>query len=84
VILTTLAKRAGGQLELGLFAGEPWEGRSPRALTRVNMGLIFKALAEESASDFVDPLQLDLFPRRRQRPRFTGGASAPSLLPLPF
>jgi len=74
----------GDQLEMTLFPGEPWEGRSPRGLTRVGLGLIFKALAVESASDYVDPLQLDLFPRRRQRTIYSGSAGAPTLLPLPF
>jgi len=71
------------QLELDLFRGEPWKGLSPRALTRGYLGVIFKARAVESASDFVDPLQLDLFPRRRQRLKYKS-RTAPTLLPLPY
>ncbi len=71
------------QLSLRLFPGEPWEGRSPRGLTRVGLGLILKAQAVKSASDFRDPLQLDLFPRRRQRTSYQS-RTAPLLLPLPW
>jgi len=69
------------QLELALFPGEPWNGKSPRALTRVGLGLIFTARAD-GARVSLDPAQLELFPRRRQR--FNIVRRAPTLLPLPF
>jgi len=75
-------KVVGEQLELELFPGEPWSGRSPRVLTRGHLGFIFTARAE-GARVILDPLQLDLFPRRRQRLKFRA-RSAPTLLPLPF
>ncbi len=34
--------RDSEQLALGLFPGVPWDGRSPRVLTRAHKGLIFK------------------------------------------
>ena len=70
------------QLELDLFPGEPWAGKSPRALTRVGLGLIFKAQAVRARVSF-DERQLDFFPRRRQRLN-QRGRTAPTLLPLPF
>ena len=70
-----------GQLRLALHPGEPWNGRSPRALTRVGLGLIFTALAD-GARVISDPTQLELFPRWRQRLKRKSGA--PTLLPLPF
>ena len=79
--------RVSDQLELDQadpwFQRVPWQGQAPRGLTRVGLGLIFTAGAVESASDFVDPLQLDLFPRRRERISYQS-RTAPSLLPLPF
>ena len=76
----------GDQLQL-VFEGEeivrvPWDGRSPRALTRVGLSLIFKAQAAKSTSDFsIDPDQYDLFgDAKTGPPRYEG---APSLLPLP-
>ena len=70
------------QLELDLFPGEPWQGHSPRALTRGALGLIFKAQAVKSASAVFDVTQLDFFPRRRQRLK-RKSRTAPTLLPLP-
>ena len=32
-----------------------WEGRSPRELTRVRMGLFLSQEAQKSVSEFVDP-----------------------------
>jgi len=58
------------QLELNLFPDEPWGGHSPRGLTRVGLGLIFKARATEARVIFEDPMQMDLFPRRRLRLKF--------------
>ena len=71
------------QLELGLYPGEPWQGRSPRGLTRVHLGVILKPEAEKSVSDLVlDPCQYDLFPAaiKDLPPHIWGGS--PSLLPL--
>ena len=68
------------------FREEPWGGRSPRALTRGHLGLIFKARAVESASAvFVDPRQFDLFDagKRRNLRRRAAAPSAFTLLPLP-
>ena len=45
-------------LDLGRL---PWRGMSPRGLTRVAAGLILKAQAAKSVSEFVDPAQYDLF-----------------------
>jgi len=78
--------RDEAQLELDLFPGEPWNGRSPRVLTRVGLGLIFTARAD-GARVILDPRQLELFPRRRQRKAYRRPApsrTAPSLLPLPI
>jgi len=69
------------QCELDLFPGEPWNGRSPRALTRVGLGLIFTAQAD-GARVILCPLTFDLFPRRRQRLK-QQSRTAPTLLPLP-
>ena len=76
----------GEQLEL--FEGGlvtvvlPWDGRSPRALTRVALSGIFKAQAGKSVSDFVNPDQYDLFVTRQKKApwKYQG---APSLRPLP-
>jgi len=70
------------QLELDLFPGEPWNGRSPRGLTRVGLGLIFTALADGARVTSEDAAQLDLFPRWRERLKFQS-RTAPTLLPLP-
>ncbi len=72
------------QLELELRDGRiriPWNGTSPRALTRVHLGLIFQARAAKSVSDFVNPDQLDLFENSNGEPPHLWGGS-PSLLPL--
>ncbi len=70
-----------GQLRCDLFPQEPWDGRSPRGLTRVGLGVILKPGGVESVSDVLDPLQVLMFPRRRQRRRQS--RTAPLLLPLP-
>ena len=44
------------QLWLPLFLDEPWEGRSPRGLTRGRLGLILTQEGEKSTSAFLDPL----------------------------
>ena len=48
----------GEQLELGLFVHEPWEGRSPRALTRGHLGVILTDEGEKSTSAPLGPEQL--------------------------
>ncbi len=60
----------------------PWEGRSPRALTRVALGLILKTRGEKSVSEVIDPEQYDLFDAERAPPGLWEGA--PTLLPLPW
>ena len=52
--------REGDQFELRLFPGEPWEGRSPRSLTRGWKALFLKPEAP-SHELRTDELQLDLF-----------------------
>ncbi len=76
----------GEQLEL--FEGGPvssripWGGRSPRALTRVALGLILKAQAAKSIGVTADPGQFEIWPERSKGgPLYEG--SAP-LLPLPW
>ena len=70
------------QLELALFTGEPWEGKSPRALTKVALGLIFKPGGAKKRERFAfDDRQIEMFPEAIKEPRQYGGA--PSLLPLP-
>ncbi len=66
--------RNGDQLELRLFPGEPWDGRSPRALTRVGVGFILKPGGGESGDVFVDPEQYDLWP-----PDLRPGKKAPRI-----
>ncbi len=60
----------------------PWEGSSPRALTRVSLSGIFKTRGGKSLSDFVDPAQVDLFEALdwKSGPLYLG---ARPLLPLP-
>ncbi len=75
------------QLELGLFRGEPWEGRSPRGLTRGHLGVILKPEAAKSTSAIRDPLQVNLFERRLAQGKGVEGRRpeapcAPTLLPL--
>ncbi len=73
-----------GQLELDLFPGVPWNGRSPRGLTKVKIGLYLRR--EPGGHEvYLDPAQLDFFRGRskatmNKRPRQTAGASL--LLPL--
>ena len=55
-----------GCLQLDLFEdveNAPWNGRSPRALTRVGLGFILQPRGEKSTSDFVCGDQLSLFTR---------------------
>jgi len=69
------------QLELDLFHGEPWSGKSPRALTRGHLAFIFNARAEEVRTLFCDLQQLELWPAKLKG--LVTAPSAPTLLPLP-
>jgi len=73
--------RDGDQLRLALFTDEPWDGQSPRALTRVGLGFILKAEAAPPRGPFHDPEQLELWPvdkpHRERGPVYDG---APLLL----
>ena len=74
-----------GELELDLFAGEPWRGRSPRGLTRVRISLFLRR-EPPSHEVYLDPAQLDFWRRgskattKKNAPGKQPGA--PSLLPL--
>ena len=53
--------RDGDQFELDLFPGEPWMGRSPRALTDARTALYLRR--EPPGREVgTDPLQLSLWP----------------------
>ncbi len=53
--------RDGDQFRLDLFRGVPWNGRSPRGLTRVGLGLYLRP--EPPVREvFFDPEQLELWP----------------------
>ncbi len=67
-------------LALGVGLGLPWEGRSPRALTRGSKWAIFKQQGVKSMGDFVDPEQYDLWRRIKKAPR--GYRGAPLLVPI--
>jgi len=71
------------QLRLALFMGQPWDGRSPRGLTKVALGLILKPRGVRRESIFADPLQIDMFARKRAPRLRLGAPSASTLLPLP-
>ena len=70
------------QLELELFPGEPWGGRSPRALTSARLRFIFKPEAQEHERFFVDPRQVEIWPAGERLVRRTS-PSASTLIPLP-
>ena len=70
--------------QLYLFEGMvdlPWDGRSPRSLTRSAKALFFKRERQKNERFFVDVNQMDLFSRRQPGLPQYGGA--PSLLPVP-
>ena len=73
------------QLELDLFPGVPWGGRSPRALTSGRLALIFEARAAEERPLFCDRDQLGFWPagQKRQRRPSVVSRGAPTLIPLP-
>ena len=61
--------------------GLPWQGRSPRGLTRGSEVLFLRREPQKDDRFFVDPFQMDLFHAAiTGPPRYEG---APSLLPLP-
>ncbi len=77
--------RDGDQLRLQLFDGEPWNGVSPRVLTRSAKALFLRQKPPRHEV-FFDPEQLELWPVHRaaqieELPRISGGAS---LLLEPF
>jgi len=76
--------REGDQFALDLFPGVPWDGRSPRGLTRARSALSLKR-ERQGHGVHLDPAQLDFFRRqsqatKRKRPPPAEGASL--LLPL--
>ena len=78
------APRDGDQWRLDLFKGEPWDGRSPRGLTRVQISLSLKRELP-GHEVYVDPAQLDFFRRQSEatkRKRLPQAVGASSLLPL--
>ena len=73
------------QLELDLFAGEPWGGHSPRALTKAALAFIFKPQGAKARALFKDPDQLELWAAKKKRgPRRVVSPGAPSLIPFPW
>ena len=70
------------QLELSLSMERlPWEGKSPRSLTRGAIALFLRREPQKDDRFFVDPDQYDLFLAAiTGRPRYGG---APTLVPLP-
>ncbi len=80
-----LVPRDGDQLEM--FSRRemgaqlvPWEGRSPRELTRVRIVLFSSGEAQKSVSDLVSPERPEIGRPTMGPLRYEG---APSLLPLP-
>jgi len=72
------------QYELDLFPGVPWDGRSPRSMTRALTGGLFLRPEPPRHEVYVDAAQLEMWPAKlatpRKRPQQAAGAS--SLLPL--
>ncbi len=80
---TTYTPRDGDQLLLDLFKGVPWDGRSPRGLTRVQIGLFFRPEPQGHEVE-PDPAQLQMWPVAVRPPRVkkrTAERGAPPLLP---
>ncbi len=67
--------------ELRALSRVPWEGRSPRSLTRGAVDFIFKPSGKKSMSDLLSPAQLEFW-RRIEVPRGEL-PGAPLLLGLP-
>jgi len=59
--------------------GLPWQGRSPRGLTRAAKALFLRREPQKDDSFFIDPNQYDLLPEARKRLPSRG---APLLVPL--
>ena len=59
----------GDQLELDLFPGEPWNGHSPRGLTRVALGVIFEPKVPRAMRLAEDCVQLDFWRGARRATR---------------
>ena len=57
-----------------MFKGEPWEGRSPRALTRGYKALFLRREPQKSMSDLVSDDQLELWPAAKKAPWVYQGA----------
>ena len=73
-------------MQLGLMLGDertliPWEGVSPRELTKGRSSLFFRREPQNDDGFFVDPEQYDLFHAAIEGRYRYGGA--PLLLPLP-
>ncbi len=80
--------RDGDQLRLDLFADVPWDGQSPRALTRRFIPLFLRQKPSGSTRFYADPEQLELWPNEGPTPKekpseLVFARGAPSLLPLP-
>ncbi len=75
------------QLTLRLFEGEPWDGRSPRGLTRGHLGVIFNPRGEKEHERIrADLNQLWLgLPKEHpeKRAHWAPSVGAPLLIPLP-
>ncbi len=52
----------------------PWEGRSPRELTRVGMSSIFQSREKECMSELISPGQCELWPIVKEGPPVRRGA----------
>jgi len=65
-------------LQLDLFRDVdalPWQGRSPRVLTRASRALFLRRKPQKDERFFVDPAQTDMFRRRQKKaPRIYRGA----------
>ena len=60
----------------------PWDGQSPRALTRVANSIFLRRKPQKDAWDVLCEIQYDLWPAAKTAaPPVWGGS--PSLLPLP-
>ena len=72
----------GDQLELDLFQGVPWDGRSPRGLTKVS-GRLFLRRKPPRHEVRLDAVQLEIWPNQFSHTEKRGPqpkAGAPSLL----
>ncbi len=79
------SSRVGEQLELALLDKRlrvPWNGRSPRELTRAHNSLFLRHGPQKSVSDLVCVGQLELFVAGQNAAPPNGGAVP--LMPLPW